>query len=73
MNSDITLAALCHCQRLPTAEGPRERIFTKCGTNVPLVDIIEPDKLMSICSILLGVKVSIFPCETADVAVITIF
>ena len=45
-------------------EVPRERIFTKFGTNVPLVDIINHDKL---CVNLFkgfdftGVKVFIFP------------
>ena len=55
-------------------EVPRERIFTKFGTNVPLVDIINPDKL---CVNLFkgfdftGGQISIFPSET-DVAVITV-
>jgi len=26
-------------------EVPRERIYTKFGTNVPVVDVIKPDKL----------------------------
>ena len=45
-------------------EVPRERIFTKFGTNTPLVDVINPDKLcvnLFKVSILQGVKVSIFP------------
>ena len=29
----------------PLPRSPRERIFTKFGTNVPFVDIINPDKL----------------------------
>ena len=47
----------------PLPEVPRERIFTKFRTNVPLVDLINPDKL---CVNLFegfdfkGVKVSIF-------------
>jgi len=45
-------------------EVPRERIFTKFGTNVHLVEVINPDKL---CVNLFkgfdftGVKVFIFP------------
>jgi len=30
-------------------EDPRERIFTKFGIHVPLVEIIGRDKLLSIC------------------------
>ena len=55
-------------------EVPRERIFTKFGTNVPLVDVINPDKL---CVNLFkgfdftGGQNFHFPSET-DVAVITV-
>ena len=51
MNGDITLQALRRCQRaLKSYISPlrpevlRERIFTKFGTYVPLVDVINPDK-----------------------------
>jgi len=48
----------------PIAQKASERIFTKFGTNVPLVDILNQDKL---CVNLFngfgftGVKISIFP------------
>jgi len=58
----------------PLPRSDRDQIFTKFGTNVPLVDVINPDKLcVSICSrvsILQGSKFPFFPQET-DVAVIS--
>jgi len=52
-----TISPLC-------PEVPSERIFTKFGTNVPLMDIINPDKLyvnLFKGFDFTGVKVSIFP------------